>query len=140
MIREVESRVQFDVGHVAADAISGLALVGMEGHRPFDGRCARLGKAHRPFGGPCARLGNSLGVVAGVTFGVVESWIVAAGVLMGDVTSRAGQLAACEAAALHQPQRLEANIFELRIVYRRLVTVAVAAESNLLGRRELARI
>jgi len=126
MIGEMQGRVQLDVRHVAADAVSGLALVSMEGHRPFGGRCARLG--------------NGLGVVAGVAFGVIESRIVTTGVLMRDVTSRASQLAACEAAALHQTQRLEANIFELRIVYRRFVTVAVAAEANLLGRRELARI
>ena len=74
MICEVQGRMQFYVRHMAADAISGLALIGMK----------------------------RLGVVAGVALRVVEGGIVAARVLVGDVAGGAGELAALKAAALHE--------------------------------------
>lgn len=62
----------------------------------------------------------NLAGVARIALAVVKFGVIPAGVLMRDMAGRASQFARTEAAALHQTQRLEANIFQLVIIDRRL--------------------
>lgn len=104
MVREAKGRVQLHVRHVATDAVSGLSCIGV--------------------GGPA--------VVAPMALLVIKSRLVPHRILVCRMAGGAGELSRAEAAAFHQPQRLKAYVFELRVVYRRLDPVAVAAEANLL--------
>jgi hypothetical protein len=56
------------------------------------------------------------------------------------VARRAGQLAGCEAFALHQPQWLKTQVLKLRIVNGWAIAVAISTEPDLFGSGELAGI
>jgi hypothetical protein len=78
--------------------------------------------------------------MARAAFFVVERWISAARVLMGHMTSGTGQLAGRETLALHQTKRLKTDVLNLGVIDWRLIAMAVSAEVDLLGSRELPGI
>jgi hypothetical protein len=84
MIGEFQSRVELHVRHVAADAISFSARVRV----------------------------HSATVMTSVTFLVVKGRIISPGVPVRGVTRCTTQFAARKTAAFHEPEGLEADIFE----------------------------
>src|SRR6185312_9275899 len=112
MIGESERRVQLHARHVAIDAIAAFAAV---------------------------RMGRGSGV-ARLTFRVIVRVVVSACILMRYVASGASEMPACETAALHQPERLKADVFRLVPANRRLDAMAGTAKFHLRFSGELARI